>query len=143
MLEHRHAQVVAAQVGTEAEMLVGLDRVVTLILQVVGADLVEQADAAAFLAQVEQHATAFVGNALERFLQLVAAIAAHREQCIASQALGMHPSKHRFTIGHVTQCQGDVILAGSLILETMHGEGGPGRGKLGGGNEADRHDIPR
>ena len=45
--------VVALVVG-EAEPLVGVDRVEPAVLQRVGAELVGEADAAAFLAQVEQ-----------------------------------------------------------------------------------------
>ena len=45
-----------ARVGREAELEVRLDRVEPLLLQLVGAQLVEQADPATLLGHVEQHA---------------------------------------------------------------------------------------
>ena len=50
------ADPVVALVGLEAQGLVGLDRVLALVLELVGHDLVDEADAAALLAQVEQDA---------------------------------------------------------------------------------------
>ena len=47
---------VVAHVGLEAELEVRLDRVQPVLLQLVGAELVEQADAAALLRHVEEHA---------------------------------------------------------------------------------------
>ena len=56
------ADAVVALVGAEAELLVGLDRVVPLLLQLVGAQLVHQADAAPLLEQVEEHALALLAR---------------------------------------------------------------------------------
>ena len=52
------AHAVVALIGLEAEALVGLDRVEPFVLQLVGADLVGEADAAAFLVEIEQDAAA-------------------------------------------------------------------------------------
>ena len=49
------ADAVVARVDREAQVQVRVDRVVAVLLQLVGAQLVEQADAAALLGQVEQH----------------------------------------------------------------------------------------
>ena len=49
------ADCIVARVGREAELGVGLDGVEALLLELVGAQLVEQADAASFLSHVEQH----------------------------------------------------------------------------------------
>jgi hypothetical protein len=65
VLEHRQAHGVVTLVGGETQALVGFDGVGAAILQLVGADLVQQADATAFLAQVQQHATAFTGDGLQ------------------------------------------------------------------------------
>ena len=66
MLEHRPENTVVAHIGTEAQLFVGLDGIGAGVLQLVGLDLVEQADAAAFLAQVEQGAAALLRNGLEK-----------------------------------------------------------------------------
>ena len=50
------AGAVVADVGREAELRVGLDRVVALLLKLVRLQLVEQADAAPFLQQIEDDA---------------------------------------------------------------------------------------
>ncbi len=143
MLQHRHTDIVAAHVSPETEALIGFDGIGAAILQLIGANLVEQTDAAAFLTQIEQHAAAFGGNALERFLQLIAAVTAHREEGVAGQALGMHAAQHRRAVIDVAQGQGDVVLAGGLILETVHGEGRPGRWQPRGGDESNGHCSPR
>ena len=76
-----------AAVGLVAELEVGLDGVEALVLQLVGAELGHQADAAAFLLLVDQDAGAFVGDALHRELELLAAVAAERAEDIAGEAL--------------------------------------------------------
>ena len=58
------ADAVVALVGLEAEALVRLDRVEALVLQLVRANLVGQADAASFLVEIQQHASPFRGDAL-------------------------------------------------------------------------------
>ena len=72
----RAARAVVALVGLVAEGQVGVDGVEALILQVVGPQFIAQADAAAFLRQIEQHAVAFGGDQVERQAQLLSAIAA-------------------------------------------------------------------
>ena len=65
--EHLRPDAVLARVGGEAELDVRLDGVPALVLERVGADLVAEADAAAFVPpQVHDHAGAFVGDQLHR-----------------------------------------------------------------------------
>ena len=80
-------QLVVAQIGFEAQPLVGFHGVGALILQFVGAQLVQQADAAPFLMLVDQQAAAFVGDRLQRQFKLRAAIAAQAVEDVAGQAL--------------------------------------------------------
>ena len=54
--EDLHADAVVAAVGLEAQRQVGLDRVHAFVLQGVGAQLVVEADAAPFLAHVDDDA---------------------------------------------------------------------------------------
>jgi len=71
------ADAVLAGVHGEAELDVRLDGVVALVLEIVGAELLAQANAAAFVAaEVHEHATAGLLDQLHRQLQLVAAVAA-------------------------------------------------------------------
>ena len=55
-------EIVAAAVGLEAEREVRLDRVVALVLELIRADLVAEADAAALLHEVDEHAAAFAAR---------------------------------------------------------------------------------
>ena len=61
-VEDRRRHLVAAQIRLEPQLLVGLHRVGALILQLVGAQLVQQADAAALLVLVNQQPAAFVAR---------------------------------------------------------------------------------
>ncbi|MNQ60504.1 hypothetical protein D3C85_747860 [compost metagenome] len=139
MLEHRLAHGVVALVGAEAQALVGFHRIGAAILQLVGADLVQQADAATFLAQVEQYATAGVGDGAQGGFELEAAIATQAEQRVAGEAFGVQAAQDRFAVGDIAQGQGDMLLAAGLIEEAVHGEHAEGRGQLGGGDKNDRH----
>ena len=80
------ASSVVADVGGEAELRVRFDRVVPLLLQLVGFELVDQADAAPFLQQIEQHAALLGGDELEGALELRAAVAARGVEDVAGQA---------------------------------------------------------
>ena len=76
LFQHRLAKTIIALIGFKAQFLVCLDRVGAAVLQTVCVNLVDQADAAPFLAQVQQNATTFEGNGPQGRLQLGAAIAA-------------------------------------------------------------------
>ena len=62
VLEDLQADAVVAQVGAVAEGEVGLDGVEPLVLEGVGPDLLDQADAAPLLGQVDQGADPLVGR---------------------------------------------------------------------------------
>ena len=78
ILEQLDADAVVARVGLVAEREIRLDRVEPLILQRVRLDLLHQADPAAFLRQIDEHARPFVADHVERHVQLIAAVAAER-----------------------------------------------------------------
>ena len=82
-LERRH---VAAHVGRKAQAFVGLDGVGALILKGIGANLVGQPDAAAFLIEVNQDAPAFIRDAGHGRMQLRTAVAAGRVEDVAGDA---------------------------------------------------------
>ena len=49
-------------VGREPQPVIGVDRIETFILQLVGAQLVDQPDPSAFLRQVKENAATLVGD---------------------------------------------------------------------------------
>ncbi len=75
ILEDLQADAVVTRVGAEPERGVGLDRVEPLILQAIGADLLDQADASPFLRQIDQRPCPFGADHLQGHMQLVATIA--------------------------------------------------------------------
>ena len=92
--EDLRADAVVAQVGRQPELEVGVDGVEPAVLQLVGAQLVEQPDPAALLGEVEQHAAALALDLRQRRLELLAAVAAQRVEDVAGQALGVHAHEH-------------------------------------------------
>ena len=92
--EDLRADAVVAQVDRQAELEVGVDGVEPAVLQLVGVELVEQADPAALLGEVEQHAAALALDHRQRRLELLAAVAAQRVEDVAGQALGVHAHEH-------------------------------------------------
>ena len=109
-------------VGGQAEQMVGLDRVGAVVLQHVGAQLVDQTDTTTFVAGgVDHHATSFGGDAPQAVAELDAAVAAQGTERVARQALGVQPHQHAGTVPHVTGDEGHVHEAGGL-LEGMRGE---------------------
>ena len=92
--ENLCSDTVVSQIRFEAQLQIRLDRIAALILKAIGFDFVEEADAAPFLIEVQQHATSLVLDHLHGVMQLVAAVAAQRAQHIGGQATGMHPHQN-------------------------------------------------
>lgn len=78
-----------AAVGGVAEFEVGFDGIAAVVLELVGAELGHEADAAAFLLLVEEDAAAGFGDGGEGELELLAAIAAEGVEDVAGEALGV------------------------------------------------------
>ena len=83
------ADAVVAFVDGEAESLVGFDGVVAFFLEGVGVELVGEADAAAFLAEVDEGAFAFLFDHLHGGGELGAAIAAGAAEDVAGEAFAV------------------------------------------------------
>src|ERR1051326_3755930 len=92
--EDLRAGAVVADVGCEAELRIRLDRVVTLVLQFVRFELVDQTDAASFLQEIEHDALSFLRDPLERPLELIAAVAAVRMKHVAGEARRVAAPEH-------------------------------------------------
>ncbi len=105
------ADVVFALVTLEAQRQVRIQRVKAIILQLVGAQLVHQPDAAALLAHVQHDAAALGLHSIHGRRQLLAAIAAHRAERIPGQTLGMHAHKHVIALPDIPADQRNVVLA--------------------------------
>ena len=129
------ADAVVAQVGREAEALVGLDRVEPLlVLEPVGADLVLEPDAAPFLSHVEQHAAALGVDHLHGGLELLAAVAALGAEGVARQALAVHAHQHVPVGVDLALHQGHVVDVVDAVLVDDGAEVarvGRGHGRLG------------
>lgn len=132
MAEHRRENGVVAHVRPEPQALVGLDGIGTEVLQVVGFDLVEQPDATALLAQVEQRPAPGPGNGPQCRLQLVAAVTAQAEQGITGKALGMDAAEDGLAVADVAHGEDEVLLVGGSVLVAVHGEGAEVGGEFGG-----------
>ena len=87
------ADAVVAFVGLEAELEVGVDGVETLFLEVVGLELVHEADTATLLTHVGDEALAFLFNHLHGAVELLAAVALAGAEDVAGGAAAVDTHK--------------------------------------------------
>jgi hypothetical protein len=73
--QNRGGQFISAQVGVETQLLIRFHGVGAMVLQLVGAQLIEQTDSAAFLIFVDKQSPALLTDRLEREFKLEPAIA--------------------------------------------------------------------
>ena len=94
-LQHRRRQTEITFIGLEAQPRIGIDGIEALVLQCIGPQLVEQADAAAFLLQIKQNTAARVGaDRRQRRVQLRPAITFQTAEHITGQARRMQADQH-------------------------------------------------
>ena len=98
-----------AEVRRKAELLVRFHGVGPVVLQRVGLDLVVQADAAPFLAHVEEDAPACFGDGLYRHLALHTAVAPQAAEHVAGEALAVDANQHRLLGADVAEHERDVL----------------------------------
>ena len=128
-------QGVGAAVGGEAQPAVGFHGVEAAVLQLVGAQLIHQADAPALLGLIEQHTGAGASDAAQGQFELGAAVAALRRKSIARQALGVNPYQGRPPAVQIAFHEGNQrIVAG--VLETKNAEIAEAGGETSFGNFA-------
>src|SRR5580658_4029447 len=109
---------VVARVIGKSEPAIGFDSVQAAVLQFVSFQFIDQADAAAFLRQVEQHAGRLLGNFAQRKFQLRAAIAAFGGEDVAGEALRVD-AHQRHAVSMRFRCRSrrfSDCRAGSLLL---------------------------
>ena len=105
------ADAVFAEVGGVAEFEVGVDGVITLFLEFVGADFGGEADAAAFLAHVKEDAFAGGGDSFHGLAQLAAAVATQGTEGVAGKAFAVDADKGGLAVGEVAAGKGKVVNA--------------------------------
>lgn len=106
-MQDLRADSIVAQVVRIAELEVGFHGIQTLFLKFVSLEFRRQADASAFLPQVEQDAS-FLGDAAHGGVQLAAAVAAAGAEDITRQAFTMHAHQRGFVRGDFPVNQGQV-----------------------------------
>jgi hypothetical protein len=129
MGQHIQAHAVVTQVRGEPQAFIGFNGIRTLILELIGPDLVEKANTTPLLTQVKQEPAALNGNTAKGFLKLIAAITAHAVEGIPGKTFGVGPRQYRLTVGNITQTQGNMLLTGTDFLKAMHIENAKGRGQ--------------
>src|SRR5207244_623185 len=86
---------VLAGVGRKPKLQIRFDRVASLILQRVRAQLVSETDAATLMpAQVHNDALTFACDALKRTIELYAAVASQRAEHVAGEAFRVHAHEY-------------------------------------------------
>src|SRR5262249_27926789 len=94
-LQHAHRDAVVAFVVVEAEHGIGIDGVEACFLQVIGTDLVGESQAAAFLLQIQNDATAVLLELRERQAKLISAVASPRAEHTSRQASRVQSHRNR------------------------------------------------
>jgi hypothetical protein len=94
---------------------VRVDGIESSILQLVGPDLVQQANAPSLLAQVQDNAKGFLRDPLERRRQLIAAVTTQRAQRITGQAFRMETNRDILLAHHLAVYDGDMILFVAIV----------------------------
>ena len=88
-----------AGVGGQAEVEVGVDGVATAVLQLVGLQLGDEADAASLVAaEVDHHSPALGDDRPQRLVELGTAVAALAAEDVAGQALAVDAGQHRLAL---------------------------------------------
>ena len=119
IVEDERGNVVLALVGLMTEREICLNRVVALILQIVSAQFVEQADAAPFLPQIDHHAASGFGDEAHGFLQLLTAITTVRTQHVAGKTFGMDARQNVVLFAHVAVNEREMFF----VVTVAHVEG--------------------
>ena len=94
--------VVTTGIVRQAKRPVGIHRVITLVLHVIGLDLVGETNPTSFLSKVDDHASSGLLDPLKRSLELLPTIATLGPKDLTRHAGGVKPTEDRFASSHVT-----------------------------------------
>src|SRR4029077_7306938 len=115
---------VVAEVWREPKAFVRFDGIYSLILKLVGLELVDETDAAALLIEVYDHALSLFGDHFHRRLELPAAIGAEGMEDIASETFRVHSAQDAGVRSDVPQNECDVLML-IVIVAVTHDPPGP------------------
>src|SRR4051812_17532243 len=119
-------------VGHEPERQIGADGIEADVLQLVGAQLGHEADAAAFAIVVDDQPAVFGGDEVHREGQLLRAIAAQRPEYLAGHALRLQAHERRAAAElALNERQRAFNAVRSVALEAQRLEHAPARRQLG------------
>ena len=88
-----------------------------MLLELVGAQLVQEADSATLLRHVQQHAALLGPDLGERQLELLAAVAAERMEDVARETLRVDTDEHVLLPVDLAPHERHVVLAAQLLAE--------------------------
>ena len=121
--EDLRTDAVVAGVRGQAQLEVGVDGVVAGVLQLIGLQLVQQADAAALVtAHVEHHAAALAGDHRHRGVELGTAVTPTGTEHVAGEALRVHAHEHVVPVGPGAAVRIDDVAAnqGHVLDVVVH-----------------------
>src|SRR5687768_11254325 len=118
--QNLRADAVVAKVGLESQALVGLDRVGARVLQLIRLELVQQADAATFLVEIDHDPAAALLNGPHRRVQLPSAVASQRAEHVAGETLRVHPDENPLALAHVPEHESNVLSIVNVVPVADH-----------------------
>ena len=110
---------VLAKVGSEAELEIRFDGVIAFVLQGIGADLIDETDAAAFLAQINEDAAAFFRDLAHGCGELLSAVAAQRSETVTSETFRVDAAEDGRSVIDLAHGESDVVLAIHAVHEAV------------------------
>ena len=93
--QNLRSHAVVALIGVVAQMNVGINRIVSLLLEFISRNLSHKSDAASFLIEIKHNAFAFLVNHLHGLVQLFAAITPAAAENITGNARRVNADQHR------------------------------------------------
>src|ERR1039457_1717748 len=115
--ENLRTDTIVAHICLEAELQVGFDRVLSLVLKGIGLELVQEADTSPFLAHVKNNSLAGGIYHLHSLVKLVSTVVSPASENIAGQAFGMDPDQYRLIPLYLTLYQSQVFHLIHIIFE--------------------------
>ena len=106
--------------------------------RLIGLDLLDQADAAAFLRQIDEHARPLLADHLHGDAELVAAVATQRSQQVAGETGRVQPHQRLGRLGRVAHDDGDRLLLFIADAEGDDASRAETRGQIGLGHAIDQ-----
>jgi hypothetical protein len=126
------SEFVLARIVGKAELAIGFDGVESGVLEFVGFELVDEADAAAFLGKIEDDASFGFGDGFQREFELGAAVAAFGSEDIAGEALRVDADERGFCVREIAVADRDGFFAFLDAFDAVDGEAAVAGGESGG-----------